>query len=81
MRNTSLIALLKQVAWHYFFCASNLVTDLSIILQALFLIVRLHAPVKKRFLFASIFMTRLLYDSLHDFETIRDRRSNDLGFC
>ncbi|KAI9036124.1 uncharacterized protein KD926_002265 [Aspergillus affinis] len=51
---------INMVAWHYFFCGSNLVTDLSIILQALFLVVRLHAPVKKRFLFASIFLTRVL---------------------
>ncbi|PLB47473.1 hypothetical protein P170DRAFT_193354 [Aspergillus steynii IBT 23096] len=51
---------INTAKWHYFFCSSNLVTDLSIILQALFLIVRLHAPVKKRFLFASIFLTRVL---------------------
>ncbi|KAK1138852.1 hypothetical protein N8T08_001723 [Aspergillus melleus] len=55
-------------------------TDLSITLQALFLVVRLHAPVKKRFLFASIFLTRVLVIGaiiaelvlIQDLTTLRD---------
>ncbi|KAA8650991.1 uncharacterized protein ATNIH1004_003682 [Aspergillus tanneri] len=51
---------INLIAWQYFFCTANLVTDLGLIAQALFLIVRLHAPVKKRCLFATIFLTRIL---------------------
>lgn len=49
------------MAWKYYFCASNIVTEGLIILQALFLIGRIQAPWKKKVIFGSIFLTRILY--------------------
>lgn len=58
---TQLIANGSQMAWKYYFCASNIVTESLIILQALFLIGRIQASWKKKVIFGSIFLTRILY--------------------
>ncbi|RJE20121.1 hypothetical protein PHISCL_07551 [Aspergillus sclerotialis] len=47
-------------AWRYYFCASNIVTDILIIIQAIFLICRIQAPLKRKAVFASIFLVRVL---------------------
>lgn len=47
-------------AWWYYFCASNIVTDVFIMGQALVLISRIQASLKKKTVFALIFLSRIL---------------------
>lgn len=49
------------MAWKYYFGASNIATDGLIIVQALFLIGRIQASLKKKIIFGTIFLTRVLY--------------------
>jgi hypothetical protein len=55
-----LILIALQESWKYYFYASNIVTDALIIIQALVLISRIQASLKKKAIFASIFLTRVL---------------------
>ncbi|PYH95513.1 hypothetical protein BO71DRAFT_201928 [Aspergillus ellipticus CBS 707.79] len=47
-------------AWHYFTGATNIITDAMITLQALYLIARIQTSRKRKLVFASIFLTRVL---------------------
>ncbi|KAE8353472.1 hypothetical protein BDV28DRAFT_133091 [Aspergillus coremiiformis] len=47
-------------AWQYYFCASNIVTDILIMVQALGLISRIQASLKKKLVFSTIFLSRVL---------------------
>ncbi|RLM00065.1 hypothetical protein CFD26_104149 [Aspergillus turcosus] len=47
-------------AWSYFISLSNIITDCMIIAQALFLIAGIQATWKKKIVFASIFLSRVI---------------------
>ncbi|KAF7596034.1 hypothetical protein BBP40_003814 [Aspergillus hancockii] len=47
-------------AWRYYFNASNILTDVLIVIQALVLISRIQASMKKKIVFATIFLSRIL---------------------
>ncbi|KAE8166772.1 hypothetical protein BDV40DRAFT_254522 [Aspergillus tamarii] len=74
-------------AWQYYFCASNIVTDILIILQALVLISRIQASFKKKTVFATIFLSRILVILasiaqlvlIHDLVYSTDRSFDDYG--
>ncbi|KAB8266138.1 hypothetical protein BDV32DRAFT_1443 [Aspergillus pseudonomiae] len=74
-------------AWQYYFCASNIVTDIFIIVQALVLISRIQASVKKKIVFATIFLSRILVILpsiaqlvlIHDVANSPDRSFDDYG--
>ncbi|CAG7954434.1 unnamed protein product [Penicillium olsonii] len=53
-------AKIYQEAWHYFVCLSNMATEALILTQAFLLIKGIHASFKKRLVFASIFLPRIL---------------------
>ncbi|KAF4156942.1 hypothetical protein CNMCM6936_005786 [Aspergillus lentulus] len=55
-----LIAVLGVAAWNYFLSVSNIVTDCMIIAQALLLIAGIQATWKKKAVFASIFLSRVI---------------------
>ncbi|GKZ20888.1 hypothetical protein AbraIFM66951_009210 [Aspergillus brasiliensis] len=48
------------IAWHYFTGIMNIVTDTMITSQALYLIARIQTSWKRKFVFASIFLSRIL---------------------
>ncbi|KAL5355609.1 hypothetical protein BJX96DRAFT_141554 [Aspergillus floccosus] len=50
----------NMLAWNYFLSLSNIVTDLMIVAQALLLIAGIQATWKKKLVFASIFLSRLI---------------------
>ncbi|KOC14501.1 hypothetical protein AFLA70_5g008521 [Aspergillus flavus AF70] len=74
-------------AWQYYFCASNIVTDIFIIVQALVLISRIQASFKKKAVFATIFLSRILVILpsiaqlvlIHDVANSPDRSFDDYG--
>ncbi|CAG7955379.1 unnamed protein product [Penicillium salamii] len=51
---------INMEAWHYFVCLSNMATEALILTQAFFLNHGIHASLKKRLLFAGIFLPRIL---------------------
>ncbi|GJP88537.1 hypothetical protein AlacWU_01436 [Aspergillus niger] len=51
---------MHEPAWHYFTGIMNIVTDTMITLQALYLIARIQTSWKRKFVFASIFLSRVL---------------------
>ncbi|CAG7931922.1 unnamed protein product [Penicillium olsonii] len=51
---------INMEAWHYFVCLSNMATEALILTQAFLLIKGIHASFKKRLVFASIFLPRIL---------------------
>jgi hypothetical protein len=50
---------LIQLAWRYFVAGSNIVTDLLLILQVVFLVLGIQTTMKRRMMFAAIFLPRL----------------------
>ncbi|KAE8148356.1 hypothetical protein BDV25DRAFT_131303 [Aspergillus avenaceus] len=74
-------------AWQYYVAASNIVTDILIIVQALHLISRIQASVKKKIVFATIFLSRILVIGasiaqivlVHDVAGSTDRSFDDYG--
>ncbi|KAJ5098932.1 hypothetical protein N7532_005933 [Penicillium argentinense] len=50
----------NEMAWRFFVSGSNIVTDLIIFSQAMILIYSIQTSVKRRMIFAGIFMPRLL---------------------
>ncbi|PYH63790.1 uncharacterized protein BO88DRAFT_408959 [Aspergillus vadensis CBS 113365] len=51
---------MNLIAWHYFTGIMNIVTDTMITSQALYLIARIQTSWKRKFVFASIFLSRVL---------------------
>lgn len=49
-----------QLAWRYFVAASNIATDLLIILQILVLIINIQTSISRRLTFFSIFAPRIM---------------------
>ncbi|KAE8373716.1 hypothetical protein BDV26DRAFT_271504 [Aspergillus bertholletiae] len=74
-------------AWQYYVCASNIATDVLIIIQALVLISRIQASFKKKAVFATIFLSRILVILpsiaqivlIHDVANSLDRSFDDYG--
>jgi len=52
---------LLQMAWIFFVTISNIVTDLIIFAQAMILISSIQTSLKRRLIFAGIFVPRLLW--------------------
>lgn len=50
-----------QRAWNYFISVANIVTDAMIVSQALVLIFGIQATWKKKLMFASIFLSRIMF--------------------
>jgi hypothetical protein len=48
-----------QLAWRYFVAGSNIVTDLLLTLQVVFLVLGIQTTMKRRMMFAAIFLPRL----------------------
>jgi hypothetical protein len=59
-RNDDAILIPQKKAWRYFVCSGNMVTDAMMLTQALLLIYRVQASLKKRLVFAGIFLPRVL---------------------
>ncbi|PYI00635.1 hypothetical protein BO78DRAFT_401933 [Aspergillus sclerotiicarbonarius CBS 121057] len=51
---------MNLAAWHYFMGAANILTDAMIVLQALYLIARIQTSRKRKLVFASIFLSRVI---------------------
>ncbi|KAL4816100.1 hypothetical protein BDW67DRAFT_163049 [Aspergillus spinulosporus] len=67
-------------AWAYFLSAANIATDVAIIVQALLLIFGIQAAWKKKFMFASIFLSRILLVLPHSSSLLlRSSKCQSLG--
>ncbi|OOF93364.1 hypothetical protein ASPCADRAFT_209297 [Aspergillus carbonarius ITEM 5010] len=68
---------MNLAAWHYFMGATNIITDAMITLQALYLIARIQTSRKRKLVFASIFLSRILVILISILELILVSQSID----